>query len=296
MTFENVVEHPPEKKHMNTQRWGEIEVIAHLPTSTPEKEHPSLLFVHGAYTAAWCWDEHFLPWFANRGYPSYALSLSGHGASREREYLDTYSIEDYVRDLAQVIHALPSPPVLIGHSMGGMVVQKYLEQAFAPAVVLMGSVPPHGLWSSTLGLMLKNPGLLRELNRIMGGSQPDMNLLRQALFYQPVDQKTLKRYYDACQPESHRAIWDMTLFNLPSTNRMHLPPILVMGGAEDEIISATSVSMTARTFGVEPHLFSGMGHALMLEQDWEKVALCIEEWLSSHVHHEVRSAKKTHRN
>ena len=62
-------------------------------------------FIHGAYVSAWCWDEHFLPWFARRGWQAYAVSLSGHGRSRQREHLDSYSIDDYVRDVAEVAAA-----------------------------------------------------------------------------------------------------------------------------------------------------------------------------------------------
>ena len=120
---------------MNRGRFGELEVLARAPQTAA---HPvPLLFVHGAYTAAWCWDEHFLPWFARAGYSSYAVSLSGHGNSRQRDSLDSYSINDYVDDLSQVISAMPAPPVLIGHSMGGIVVQKYLERAAVPGAVLM---------------------------------------------------------------------------------------------------------------------------------------------------------------
>jgi len=44
--------------------------------------HPvPLLFVHGAWHAAWCWDEHFLGFFADRGFRAVAVSLRGHGAS-----------------------------------------------------------------------------------------------------------------------------------------------------------------------------------------------------------------------
>lgn len=60
---------------MNATRFGELEVLCHAPAgaarSTP------LLFVHGAYVAAWCWAENFLPWFAARGWAAYAVSLSG---------------------------------------------------------------------------------------------------------------------------------------------------------------------------------------------------------------------------
>src|SRR5205814_7095304 len=56
-----------------------LEVRSRLPQATTRK--PPLLFVHGGYCDAWCWEPFFLPWFAARGYPSYALILCGHGAS-----------------------------------------------------------------------------------------------------------------------------------------------------------------------------------------------------------------------
>ncbi len=76
-----------------------------------------------------------MPWFADAGFASYAVSLSGHGRSRRRDLLDSYSISDYVNDLAEVVAELPVAPVLIGHSMGGMVVQKYLDTRAAIADV-----------------------------------------------------------------------------------------------------------------------------------------------------------------
>ncbi|MCO5098887.1 MAG: lysophospholipase [Rhodocyclaceae bacterium] len=84
--------------------------------------------MHGAYAAAWCWDEHFLSFFAGHGYACHALSFSGHGGSAGRERLDSFGIDHYVQDVARVVAQLPAPPVLIGHSMGGMVAQKYLER------------------------------------------------------------------------------------------------------------------------------------------------------------------------
>src|SRR5512141_2985715 len=54
----------------------------------PTDEHPApLLFVHGAWHAAWCWDEHFLDFFAGQGFAVHALSLQGHGASEGGERL-----------------------------------------------------------------------------------------------------------------------------------------------------------------------------------------------------------------
>ena len=55
------------------------------------------------------------------------------------------SIADFVDDVASVANSLPEAPVVIGHSMGGFVVQKYLESHDAPAAVLVASVPPSGI-------------------------------------------------------------------------------------------------------------------------------------------------------
>lgn len=262
---------------MNRNRFGELEILVKSPSG--EANPTPLLFVHGAYTAAWCWAEHFLPWFANAGYESYALSLSGHGKSRDRHRLDGYSIDDYVHDVAEAVHALPAKPVLIGHSMGGFVAQKYLEHHDVPGVALMASVPPQGLWSSALGLMFRKPTLLQDLNRMLGGATPSVASVREALFSQPVDDERLEAFARMSQPESHRAIWDMTLFNLPHVSRMAEVPMLVIGAGEDHLIPPTLVHRTAQTYGVREHIFEGMGHAMMLERDWELVAQCLLAWL-----------------
>ena len=264
---------------MNTARFGALEVITRSPRGRPA-DAPPLLFIHGAYTGAWCWDEHFLPYFAEAGYTSHALSLSGHAGSRHKRLLDTCSIDDYVADVAEVVAALPEPPVLIGHSMGGMVVQKYLERATAPGAALLCSVPPQGLMGSMFGLLLTKPHLLADLNRVLNGEDVELDSLREALFHQPMDDATLLRYYRLCQPESHRAIWDMTLFHLPQPALMHRPPMLILGAEHDRLIPPWQVTMTATTYGERADIVPDIGHGLMLEPGWQDVAVRLERWLA----------------
>src|SRR5215475_7769604 len=87
----------------------------------PSDSQPSLLFVHGACLGAWCWEDHFLPYFAKRGYHALALDLRGHGRSGGRAQLQEYALEDFVRDVAQVASRLSKPPIVVGHSMGGLI-------------------------------------------------------------------------------------------------------------------------------------------------------------------------------
>lgn len=262
---------------MTMPRFEHHEVLAHAPKG---KAHDTpLLFIHGAFTAAWCWEEFFLPYFAKAGYAAYAVSLSGHGKSDGRRHLDSLSINDYVKDVATVAAALPAPPVLIGHSMGGFVVQKYLEEHEAPGAVLMCAVPPQGLMSAAIGMMFSKPGLLKDLNQIMGGGAVALDSLRDALFAQPVSVDDLARYYKLSQPESHRAIWDMSLFGFPRPGHVKRTPLLIQGAEFDHLIPASLVEMTARTYREEAHIFPGMGHGLMLERDWKKPADHILAWL-----------------
>src|ERR1700730_7729875 len=102
-----------------------------LTSSEPEnKTHSTpILFVHGAWHGAWCWEEHFLPYFAEQGFTAHALSFRNHGNSESRGQLRWVRAADYVADVAQIVRQIGQPPVLVAHSMGGYVVQKYLETA-----------------------------------------------------------------------------------------------------------------------------------------------------------------------
>lgn len=256
-----------------------LEVIHRRPAR--KSEHPPLLFLHGAYAGAWIWDRHYLPWFAEQGWDAYACSLSGHGKSPGREQLNAFSLRDYVKDLARVIAAMPSPPIVIGHSMGGLVLQKYLEESGLPGAILLCSVPPQGILGSTFNLMFSHPHLLFDLNSIIGGGEPQIDTVRAALFHQPVCPQRLRDCFQHFQPESMRAIWDMSGFDLPRSARMQRPPMLILGTAHDTLIPPAQVEQTGRSLDLPVEILPDMGHALMLETDWLPGAQRIAAWLGN---------------
>lgn len=262
---------------LKTQIIAGLEVFSCQPGRKTRK--PPLLFVHGAFAGGWMWTDTFMPFLAKAGYPCYALSLRGHGDSDGREHINSHSVADYVDDVKTVVDWLDTPPVLIGHSMGGFIVQKYLEHREVPAVALICSVPPQGLIAAQFHLMLQKPQLFLEINRIMDGEYTDTGTLREALFAGEVDETMLAAWLSRMQPESHRALWDMSMFNLPSTYAMHRPPMLILGAEHDVLVPAFLVQTTGHTYGQPSHIFRNMGHAITHEKEWPLVAATLHAWL-----------------
>lgn len=262
---------------LKTQIVEGLEVFSCLPSRKTTK--PALLFVHGAFAGGWMWTETFMPFLAKAGYPCYALSLRGHAGSEGRDAINWHSIGDYVDDVKTIVDWLGEPPVLIGHSMGGFIVQKYLEHREAPAVALICSVPPQGLIASQFHLMFNKPQLFQEINQIMDGKYSDTGTLREALFAGDVDETMLAAWLSRMQPESHRALWDMSMFSLPNLYAMHRPPMLILGAEDDVLVPAFLVQSTGHTYHVPVHIFRDMGHAVTHEKEWPLVAASLRDWL-----------------
>ncbi len=257
-----------------------IEMISKGPESNSRPT--PVLFVHGMWHAAWCWSDKFQPYFADHGYRSHAMSLRGHGASDGQEKIKMTPLNDFVSDLAQVIEKLDSSPILVGHSMGGMIVQKYLENHQVPAAILLGSAPPKGLLAATMRIALKHPLNFLKVNLTFNLkhniSKPEH--YKELFFSENFADEELARYYEIVrvQEESMMAYLDMMFMNLPQPEKVNTP-ILVLGTLDDNLISVSEVKETAKAFNTEAMFFSGIGHAMMLDNDWQKVADKILGWL-----------------
>ncbi|WP_420645150.1 alpha/beta hydrolase [Candidatus Leptofilum sp.] len=256
-----------------------LELIVREPAKKT-KQTP-LLFIHGAWHGAWCWDEYFLPYFAEQGYAVYAPSLRGHGQSEGRERLRWTAAADYVADVAETVAKLPQPPIIIGHSMGGYVVQKYLETTTLPGAILLASVPPQGVWRIALRSAWRFPKQFAKLNLKLSlyPLVETAELTKFHFFSQDMPQEQVNRYFTKLGDESYRGFLDMLLFNLPRPARVQTP-MLVFGGQDDAIFSMNEVKATAHAYNTTPHFFP-MAHDMMLEAGWEQVAGKMLMWLEN---------------
>jgi|APFre7841882724_1041349.scaffolds.fasta_scaffold01256_8 non-heme chloroperoxidase len=273
---ENIPPHPPDSATATRTASG-LELL-HAPAVGDPHPVP-LLFVHGAYVGAWCWAEHFLPHFAAAGFDAYAVSLRGHGFSPGREGLAGHSIDDYAADVAEAIAAIGRPPVVIGHSMGGFVLQRYLSRQALPGVVMIAAVPPQGLGAASFELAWRDPSLLTELNGLIQAGRASPAALLRAMFAQPVDAERLARYHRLCQRESPRAIWDMTFVHPFRHWGAQRVPLLYLAAELDRLIPLHHHRSGAALLGATVETLPGFGHGVMLESGWMQAADCVIGWL-----------------
>ncbi|CDO89438.1 alpha/beta hydrolase [Mycobacterium triplex] len=259
-----------------------LEVIEKGPCRDSTK--PPVVFVHGAWHGAWYWDEYFLDFFAERGYRSLALSLRSHGKSAEPKRNLFCSIADYVDDVASVANDLPTPPIVVGHSLGGFVVQKYLESHDAPAAVLLASAPPSGVTRFMLRIGRRHPWhtarTLLTTKSLHGiGGTPE--LAREHFYSRYTPQDDVVRY-TAALGEEYAGRWflDMLFLNLPKPDRVNTP-VLVLGAEDDGCFTPREVHATARAYRTRAEIFPSMGHNMMVEPQWASVAERIHAWLQT---------------
>jgi len=254
-----------------------LEVITHEPVGAARGV--PLLFVHGAWHGAWCWNEHFLPYFAEHGFTSVALSLRGHGDSDIDKNLRIARVRDYVADVEAVASEFETPPVVVGHSMGGLVTQKYLESHVATAGVLLASDPVKGALRATIGVARRHPlaflkaNLTWDLYPIVATPE----LAREAFFSEDLPEDELVGFFEKLQSESYLAYLDM-LFGLPKPERVDVP-MLVIGGESDKIFAPDEIRETAAAYRTEAILMPGIAHDMMLDSGWQSVADRILSWL-----------------
>jgi pimeloyl-ACP methyl ester carboxylesterase len=258
-----------------------LEIISREPKG--KRFETPLLFIHGTGHGAWCWDENFLPYFAENGFSSHALSLRGHGKSEGRERLKWTSISDYISDVFQAASELPKMPVVIGHSLGGLVATKFLEKHDAPAAILFAPSPSEGMFWSGLKLQMQHPWLFTKIalkqDYAVMFSTP--SLAKKFLFSADANDRKVAEYAGNFGSESYLAALEM-IYNLPKPQKIKAP-LLVLGAANDALIAPKKIEKTAHAFNADCKIFPDTAHDMMLESGWRAVADFMIEWLEKKI-------------
>lgn len=260
-----------------------LEVLHEAPKTGSQKG--SLLLIHGACMGAWAWKGNFLPWFAQHGYDTYAISLRNHGGSEKEGKLRFKSVYEYVDDLRQAIKPLEGPVYLLGHSMGGFLIQHYFSGPVDPKVkkgVLLCASPAQGNLSVIPRLLSMVPWPFLKANLLLSWKpvfKSPANA-RKVMFTSSFPEEKLREVLEQMQDESFLAFLEMTALNLPNYKKIERP-LLVVGAERDVLISEKSTRKLASLLGVSPLIVPGGSHNLMMEQGWEELAVNIETFLTA---------------
>ena len=217
-----------------------------------------------------------MPWLAGHGWECHAFDLRHHGESGGKGTLRRTRISHYVADLADAVDSLDRPPVLIAHSMGALVAQRYLEHKVLPGAVLLAPVPIGGVWRATMRTIRRHPLKFLEANlRLDLKPLVDTPRMARSMLYDPdIDPAEVDRLQPRLQGESYLAYLDMLFVTRPRPPLIHTPIALVIG-SEDRIFSVRDAERTAGAYGIEARVIRGAGHDLMLGPRWGEAAAAV---------------------
>lgn len=252
-----------------------IHVEEALPENGAAASRPPLMLLHGAGHGAWCW-EHWLKVLPGRGWACYALSLRNHPGSHPEDgetYRTRLKVSHYASDLRKVTEHLGRPCVVIGHSMGGITILKYLaEQCSAgkqeAAAVLLASAPPG------------------QLGPVRGAPLPtdsayvlDAETARD-LYFLTTNEAIWRPAVERLVPESPSVMNDYSLGEGVPIDPAHIPcPLLVVSAEHDNSVAPRD-GRIAEYLGKDYFFAQGIGHDLMLDAGWEAVLDEVEGWLA----------------
>lgn len=255
--------------------------LRHYPRQSTN-ERGTLLFVHGGYVDSSCWEVNFVPFFQRHGYECFALDFAGHGLSHGRDGLHQLGLDDYVSDLEYARSAIARPMIMVGHSMGSRVVQRYLRKGNpAQAAILLSPVPASGTGASAMRLAFHYPRFFSAIDEAVNGGLTDhaAALLTRIYFSPDTTVEMAQQYVAMIGPESQKALAEMLLpeFLTPPPKSL---PVLVIGGSHDEVFDASMLPFIGLPWAADVSRIEGAGHMLMLDPRWAGVATQMHDWMT----------------
>ena len=262
-----------------TARIEDLTIAVARPARTQARARPPILFVHGMFGGAWYF-ERYQRFFAERGYSSHALNLRGHHDSRAVADLGRVSVEDYVEDARTVARDL-GRPIVIGHSMGGLIAQKLAEADAVAAAVLVAAAPPRWITPATpllLRKQLKHSWRILRQKPVSGAPEDHLELSLNRL---PPDEAVMA--LSRLVPESGRAALQLSLSTVAVDERKVRCPMLGVVGLDDRFIVPRVMRSIARKYDMRLVELPGYAHFIITEPGWEKPAGTIADWLDTTV-------------
>lgn len=238
--------------------------------------------VHGAFCGGWVFDR-FRGAFEDEGWRVRCPDLPGR---RPGESAAGWSMTDFTRSVVEICRAEAEPPVLIGHSLGGLVAQLAASRAKVRALILLAPSPPWGVAGATLEEGLSAVALYALGPFWSLPITPNYPSARRWLFDRlPAAER--RAAFARLAPESGLALWQTLNWWLDPLASTYVDParidapVLALVGDGDIIHPPKTVRETAGRLGGETRVFPNMSHWLPQEPGWREVAEASLSWLAN---------------
>jgi pimeloyl-ACP methyl ester carboxylesterase len=256
----------------------------------------TIVFVHGAWLTSLSW-ENFTGYFEKKGYttlaPEWPYRDAPVASLRENTppELALVGVQELTDHFEKIVRKLPEPPILIGHSFGGLIVQQLLDRGMGSAGVGLDAVAPEGVLAVDWTVLKANSNVLfRWMNweNVLTMTFPEFQYAFTNTF--PEDQQ--KYFYERyVVPETGRPFFQAAFAQLDPHHALHVnfkndtrAPLLLIAGEKDHLVPAHVVRSNyqhhqkskART---DFHEFAGRAHLITAQDGWQEVAGYVSDWL-----------------
>ena len=261
---------------MRTVKIGPLQAL-YWPT-TDLNAPQTVVAVHGIWVGAHVW-RLLGPYLAAHGYATYAVWLRHHQPGADHRRLEGLGLRDYAEDVAAVLRELDRP-VLVGHSMGGLVGQIAAAMSEPSGLFLLSSAPPFGI-PVIPRLSLLPTSARHFLGRPFDASP--MQPFADEVFLERLSREQRAEVTARRVPEPRRLARQLALWP-PVVRRSRIRcPVFVGAGDDDPVITPWVTRRIAARYRVIPTFYDGRGHMPNLEPGWKSVGDDLMRWIERFV-------------
>ncbi|BBM02652.1 carboxylesterase [Microbulbifer sp. GL-2] len=233
--------------------------------------------------------ENFHKYFEQKGFTCHSPAYRHHDikhSEEKRNPLIGTSIRDYVRDTVNFVKNLNKKPILVGHSLGGVIAQKIAAKGLAKAIVLLNGSINWGILPTTdqecvLGRTLMTSGKFWESVLL-----PDFEIMAR-FGLNKLNTKDQHKAFDQLGPESGKVFFELFfwIFDENKTTKVEyekiMCPVLMVSGSDDFAIPPSTSYLIAKQHYSKTtfYIAEGYGHYLMLEPNWLRIAEFCKNWI-----------------
>jgi pimeloyl-ACP methyl ester carboxylesterase len=272
-------------------------------TTTPD----TIVLIHGFWVTPRSW-EHWIDRYESRGYrvlaPAYpGFEVEVEALNADPSPIEAVTVSQIVDHLEGVVGGLDSPPILMGHSAGGVFTQILLDHGFGAVGVAMNSAPTEGVKTVPLSQIkssfpvLKNPA---NRHKAVGLTYEQWHYAFTTTFSDEESKALYERYHI---PASGQIFWGSALANIhPGRDDTYVnyknddrAPLLFISGENDKLMPPKIQQSNAKHYKsntiTEVKEFEGRSHLMPAQEGWEEVADYALTWALEHAERTASASK-----